>query len=221
METLELHERIIENKDWATILIVSAMGLVAITKSNFENRFNEFIKLIYTNRYLKIYRDTDGVMGWFTSLLFTIQLLSFSFFIQILLSYFGFTTKINIITFIQIVTLLCFFILSKYLVEKIIATSFDIEEFNVQFNLQKVSYRTYIALLLFPINIILFYNNNLPIIIIYLLIIVILIINILIYLLSLKNYQKLIKSKLFYFILYLCTLEIAPYYFMYYWFTKS
>ncbi|MEO8255598.1 MAG: DUF4271 domain-containing protein, partial [Flavobacterium sp.] len=30
-----------------------------------------------------------------------------------------------------------------------------------------------------------------------------------------------IFSKLFYFILYLCTLEIAPYFFMYYLFTKG
>ncbi|WP_256463650.1 DUF4271 domain-containing protein [Flavobacterium sp. HJ-32-4] len=41
------------------------------------------------------------------------------------------------------------------------------------------------------------------------------------YLSSLKTYQNLIVSHLFYFILYLCALEIAPYYFLYYWFTKS
>ncbi|WP_395049469.1 DUF4271 domain-containing protein, partial [Flavobacterium sp.] len=41
------------------------------------------------------------------------------------------------------------------------------------------------------------------------------------YLVSIKNYQNIIFSKLFYFILYLCALEIAPYYFMYYWFTKG
>jgi hypothetical protein len=45
--------------------------------------------------------------------------------------------------------------------------------------------------------------------------------NLLTYLVSLKNYQNLFLGKLFYFILYLCALEIAPYYFMYYWFTKS
>ena len=41
------------------------------------------------------------------------------------------------------------------------------------------------------------------------------------YLNSLKIYQKFIIGKLFYFILYLCTLEIAPYYFVYYWLTKN
>ncbi|MCD8518719.1 MAG: DUF4271 domain-containing protein, partial [Flavobacterium sp.] len=34
-------------------------------------------------------------------------------------------------------------------------------------------------------------------------------------------YQNLLLRKIFYFILYLCTLEIAPYYFIYNWFTKN
>ena len=36
-----------------------------------------------------------------------------------------------------------------------------------------------------------------------------------------KLYQNLLIRKIFYFILYLCTLEIAPYYFIYNWFTKN
>lgn len=118
-------------------------------------------------------------------------------------------------------TILIVFILSKYLIEKIIATSFNIEEFIEQFNLQKVSYRTYIGLIILPVDIILYYNNNSSKFVIFLFIVIILAINTATYLLSLKNYQNLIFSKLFYFILYLCALEIAPYYFMYYWFTKS
>jgi hypothetical protein len=33
-----LHPRIIESKDWATILFVLAFAIVAITKSVYENR---------------------------------------------------------------------------------------------------------------------------------------------------------------------------------------
>jgi len=159
-------------------------------------------------------------MNWFTISLFIVQVISFAFFIQIILSYFGYTSKTDWVTYIQIVTLLSIFILSKYLIEKIIATSFNIEEFSEQFNLQKVSYRTYIGLCILPLNVILFYNDTPIDLLIYFLIAIILLINILTYLLSLKIYQNLIIGKLFYFILYLCALEIAPYYFMYYWFTK-
>jgi hypothetical protein len=36
-----LHPRIIESKDWATILFVLAFAIVAITKSVYENRFGD------------------------------------------------------------------------------------------------------------------------------------------------------------------------------------
>jgi hypothetical protein len=42
-----LEQRVIENKDWATILfVVCFMALIAVTKTFFEARFNEFLKLL-------------------------------------------------------------------------------------------------------------------------------------------------------------------------------
>jgi len=216
-----LHPRIIDSKDWATILFVIALALIAITRSVFEIRFNEFLKLIVSDKYLKVYRDSSHLMSGFTIGLFLVQIISLAFFLQLILSHFGYVSKTDWIVFIQITTMLIVFILSKYLIEKIIATSFNIEEFAEQFNLQKVSYRTYIGLIVLPIDIILFYNNNATELVFYLFITIVLGINAITYLLSLKNYQRLLLSKLFYFILYLCALEIAPYYFLYYWFTKS
>jgi hypothetical protein len=67
----------------------------------------------------------------------------FAFLHSTLLS-FGYGLKTDLIL-IQIITFLIFFVLSKYLIEKIIATAFHIEEFVEQFNLQKVTYRTYIV----------------------------------------------------------------------------
>lgn len=216
-----LHPRITENKDWATILFVTSFAIIAITKAVYENRFADFMGLLFSDKYSKVYRDSSHLKSGFTISLFFAQVISFAFFIQISLSIFGYATKTDWILYIQITTFLVFFILSKFLIEKIIATAFDIEEFVSQFNLQKITYRTYIGLIILPINIILYYyetfSKNIPIIIIC----TILVLNILAYLISIKNYQSAIFSKLFYFILYLCTLEIAPYFFMYYLFTKG
>jgi len=112
-------------------------------------------------------------------------------------------------------------VLAKFLIDKIIGTAFSMEEFADQFNLQKASYRNYIALLLFPINVLLYYNHSVPNFVFNVLIFLILTANLFTYLTSLKNHQNLLVGKLFYFILYLCALEITPYYFLYYWFTKS
>ena len=217
----ELHLRVIENKDWATFLFVLSFVVIATTKSAFENRFADFAKLIYSDKYITIYKDSGNLKSAFTISLFFVQIISLAFFIHLSLSFFGYASKSDWIVYIQIITFLIFFILSKYLIEKIIATAFNIEEFTEQFNLQKVSFRTYIGLLLLPINIILFYYDNISRNILIFFLCIVLIVNILTYLVSIKNYQNAIFSKLFYFILYLCTLEIAPYYFMYYWFTKG
>lgn len=216
-----LHPRITENKDWATLLFVLCFAVIAITKSIYESRFGDFTKLIFSDKYAKIYRDSSHIKSGFTVALFFLQIISFAFFIQLTLSSFGYASKTDWVLYIQIVTLLAFFILSKYLVEKIVATSFNIDEFIEHFNLQKVTYRAYIGILILPINAILFYyddiSKNVPLTILA----ISLCISLFSYFISIKTYQNVILGKLFYFILYLCTLEIAPYYFIYYWFTKG
>ena len=214
-------ERIIENKDWVTILFVFSFAVIAVTKSAFETRFADFSKLIVSDKYNKIYKDSSHLLSWFNIALLFVQFISISFFIQLILDYFGIGSKYDWVLFIQIATICGVFILSKFLFEKIIGVAFDVEELIEQYNLQKVNYRTYISLCLLPINMLLYYVNNLSIMLIYVLIALVLIVNLITYLNSLKIYQKFIIGKLFYFILYLCTLEIAPYYLVYYWFTKK
>jgi hypothetical protein len=77
-----LHPRIIESKDWATILFVLAFAIiVAITKSVYENRFGDFMNLIFSDKYAKVYRDGSHLKGSFTISCF-VRVISFAFFIQ-------------------------------------------------------------------------------------------------------------------------------------------
>lgn len=221
MNEFLLNERIIGGKDWATVLFILCFVLIAINRTVYETRFAEFVKLAWSDKYTKIYKEGGNLMSGFTISFFAIQIISFAFLIQFFLSYFNLVEKDSWVSFIQIFTLVAVFILSKYLIEKIIATSFNIEEFNEQFNLHKVNYRTYIGMLLLPINIILFYNEPPHIIVIWVIIGLIVLTSAASYLISLRLYQNAIIGKLFYFILYLCALEIAPYYFMYHWFAKN
>ena len=214
-------ERILVNKDWATVLFVLAIAVIALNKSVFSIRFNEFIKLGYSDKYNKVYKDTNNLLSWFTISMFVIQLISFSFFILLMLSYFNYTKIDNYITYIQIVTFLFVFILSKFLIEKIIGTAINSESLVDQFNLIKVNYRALLGFVLLPINIVLYYNSWPIKEVFYIILSVFLLYNVFTYYFLVKTYQKTILSKLFYFILYLCTLEISPYYFMYYWVTKN
>ena len=221
MLAIQLHDRIIESKDWATILFVICVAIIAINKTISSVRFNEFVRLAYSDKYTKIYRDSSNLMSGFTISMFVLQLISFSFFTLLVLNQFDRAEKTDLIVYIQVFTFLTVFILSKFLIEKIIATAFKIEEFNEQFNLLKVNYRAYFGFILLPVNIILFYNSLNADWFFWTLLIILITINITTYLVALKLYQNLLMRKMFYFILYLCTLEIAPYYFIYNWFTKN
>ena len=214
-------ERIVANKDWATLLFVLCFVAIVITKAAFENRFSDFSKLIVSDKYNKIYKESSQLFSWFNISFIFVQFISISFFIQLVLVYFGYASKYDWVLFIQLITFSSVFVFSKYLIEKIIAVAFDFEDLIDQYNLQKVNYRTYISLCLLPVNMFLYYVNNISITVIYTLIALLLLANVFTYLNSLKIYQKFIIGKLFYFILYLCTLEIVPYYFVYYWITKK
>jgi len=221
MNEYVLHPRILENSDWATLLFLLCFATIAITRSIYEKRFSDFANLLFSVKYNQIYRESGNLKNGFTIALFFVQVISVSFFIQLSLNIYGYGSKTDWMMFLEIANFLLFFILAKVLIEKIIAESFRIEEFAEQFNHQKVSYRTYIGLYLLPINMIFFYFDNISTQFPNTIIAIVIIANLVTYTISIKNYQNLIFSKLFYFILYLCILEIAPYYFIYFWFKKG
>ena len=220
MLKIELHNRLIENKDWATLLFILCFVIILVSKSAFENKFHDFKNMIFSDRYIKMYRDYTHLMTWFTFLMFIVQVFSIGFFVHYLGYYFGYFAKSNGLVFIQIEVLLTVFILSKYLTEKIIATTFDIEEINEQYNMLKVSYRNYIAMLLLFVTLILYYNLPPKPIFIWVLLGLIGFANLIIYIKAFQIFQKTIFGNLYYFILYLCTLEIAPCFFIYYFITR-
>jgi len=213
--------RLIRSSDWATLLFIFTFILLTINRNVFAVRFHDYIRLIYSDKYLKIYKDTNNLKSWFTISMFIIQLISYSFFIHIVLSYLNYNTLNSFLDFLKIFNFLTFFILGKYLIEKIISNFFDIEEFVEQYNLIKVNFRTYLGLLVLPVSMFLFYSKLQEINIIYLVLLLVLLTNLIMYGVILKNHQKLISKHIFYFILYLCTLEIAPYLIIYKWLAFS
>ena len=216
-----LQPRILETKDWATITFLVVLCLVVVAKSAFENRFSDYIRLLVSDKFIKVYKDGSQLQSGFSVLLFFISIFSASFFILLLTNYYNIGHTTDGILFIRITTLVFVFVLAKYLVEKIIATSFGIEEIIETFNLKKLTYRSYVFLLTLPVVFVLYFTNYVTNNFIFYLFIALFVIILFTYLFSLRIYQNLVISKLFYFILYLCTLEIAPYFFIYYLIKKN
>ena len=128
--------------------------------------------------------------------------------------------KLDFVHYIKIFTFLSTFLLSKQIIEKIVAISFDIEEVSTQYNFHKLSYQTYVGVLLLPVTAIVYYIEGssdfwLAFLVIYAVFLIVVS-----YFKTTQLHQNWLFSRIFYFILYLCTLEIAPFYFIGYWLKK-
>lgn len=106
-------------------------------------------------------------------------------------------------------------ILIKVLIERLIGSLFEIDGLIDAYIFQKMNYKNYIGLFLIPINILLIYAFQPSKTVIFLVIGLLLLINFIGFLTSFKMHQKLILANFFYFILYLCALEFAPYIILY------
>ncbi|NER14596.1 DUF4271 domain-containing protein [Leptobacterium flavescens] len=206
---MEVISRHIESNTVETLLLLSCFALITIVKVRNELRFQTFLELFFSNKYLKIYGKEHNLnFSSFNILLFLVQIIVFGFFLHYVNIYFEGTTSFHIGIIISAIALLVLF---KYYFEKLIANIFNIEFFSERYNFHKLSYRSLISIVLLPFITLLIYSPLPQKTIIVITIGLFLLLNTTAFILTLKNHQKLILNRLFYFILYLCALEIAPY----------
>ncbi len=198
-----------------TILIVLGLCILAFAKYAFSNRFNDYLWVIGNSKYLKIYAREQKFIDQFDSLLFVNLIISLSIFSFVGYNTFVDSLQFDLTTFIKLFVGIGAIILIKILLERLIGSLFDIDELIDSYIFQKTNYKNYIGLFLLPINIILIYAIQPTATIMYVVIAFIILINLIGFITSFKTHQKTILNNLFYFILYLCALEIAPYIILY------
>lgn len=216
METI-FNLRTIENNNWATILFLLSLVLIVIVKTKYSQKFFIYLDLFYSDKYFKLYNKSEYVSSPFNILLYIVQIIVISFFIILIFDQYKICSKNDSIVYLKILTTLFVISMAKYFIEKIISIIFDVDKIADTYNHFKMSYRSFFTLFLFPIIAVLFYNNYNKFVLFILLAIVI-IYNTVTYVNIIKIFKTNLFSNLFYFILYICTLEIAPYYFIYYWY---
>lgn len=198
-----------------TVLMIICLCSIALAKQVRPKRFYDFISVIGNSKYLKIYGRDQKFLDYHDGLLFINLIISLAIFCTLIFevilneSIYGITTILKLIVGIGI------FILVKVLVERLIASLFEIDTVIDDYLFQKISYKNYLGLLLLPVNALLIYSFNATIITINSVLLLLVIVNLSGLITSFKAYQNEIKNNLFYFILYLCALEIAPYVIIY------
>ena len=198
-----------------TVLLVLGLIIVAIAKLISPKRFDDFILVLGNDKYLKIYSRDQKFFDNFDALLFANLVLSLSVFSFIVYKETTDISNISGNTMFKLSFSVGVFILIKVLIERLIGSLFEIDKLVDQYLFQKTSFKNYLGVLLLPINALLLYSFKPTLPIIYGIISLLLLVNILGLISSFKTHQSLIKNNLFYFILYLCALEIAPYVILY------
>ncbi|MDB9712213.1 DUF4271 domain-containing protein [Flavobacteriaceae bacterium] len=198
--------------DGFTIIILINIILVAITKTLNSLKFKHFLLIYLNNSFLKFNSNDNNYLSNFNVLLNINYIVSISVFICVIFSYNSYSPSniFEISEFLKILFFLTVFIYCKYLVELIVGWAFSINKFIATINLQKNSFNQLMGVVVILLNTLAIYSfpNSLTFIKISLFIVISL------YLIGIYKVitlnDNLILSNMFYFILYLCTLEIVP-----------
>lgn len=203
------------SNEWYTVLFVLSLISITLAKYFYSSRFGEFLTVIGNSKYLKLYSKEQKFVDQFDVLLFINQIISLTIFSFIAYNQFFEPLTFEILLFLKIGLGIGGIFLTKALLERLIGNLFDINELIDTYLFQKINYKNYTGLILFPINLILIYSFEPTKNWIYSISTLLIFINIIGFITSFKTHQKLIFNNFFYFILYLCALEIAPYIILY------
>ncbi|MGB5361132.1 MAG: DUF4271 domain-containing protein [Eudoraea sp.] len=208
---MEPVQRVINNIDWITAIIFSSILFMAIAKNLFYNRFLNFIILPFNNKYIFMYNKKDKLLNWFNIFFTIFQLLNFSLFIYLTSNIlYNSESELYPVVFSIILGLLFLFLFGKILLQMGGGFVFNNNKIISEFIFKKLSYLNHSSIIMLAANIILAYVLKDSKIVVFVSIFLIVVVNVIGWITIIKNYQKVISSYFFYFILYLCALEIAP-----------
>lgn len=209
---LEATERFVFTKDWVTLIFVLLLALFALSKYVNNDRFSRLFSLILSRNYLVLYQKQSPVLvNTFHIIFAVIQILTFALTIFISIKAFNsIAREVELTFFLTILAGVFTFFTMRFFIGKALAVLFEKEKVFEYVTYLKISYLSNFCLLIFPILLIAYYTQYDSIGFSYFVFITAIILLLLYYALIIKNNQKIILSRLFYFILYLCALEIAP-----------
>lgn len=202
--------------DWVIIAFLTIAIILAFVRSFYAFQFKEFLKLPFNNKYIIIFSKKEKIRVVFTFLLTIIQWISWSIMLFFLMKQtadqdiFGVRFSVILLIFVAVIL----FFLIKWIFQRFVIYVFDIKLFGNNYLFNRLSYSNYAGLVLCILNFIIIFGFSANYYFFY----ISLLISLYLLLFGFFSYIKLhkisIKSYFLYFILYLCTFEIAPYIFI-------
>lgn len=208
---MEALERTVLSNDWITGILLLSLLCMVFAKELFYNRFLNFIILPFNNKYIFLYNKKGRLLSGFHLAFSLFQILNLSLFVYLGSLAWGQESRWGS-SFVYPVILggILAFILLKIGMQLTAGYIFDREKLVNSLVFKKISYLNYSTLVLFAANLLLAYLLPQSKAIVLAGFSLALLVNIIGWITILKMNQKYLSTHFFYFILYLCALEIAP-----------
>ena len=197
------------SNDILTSLIIFSILLIFVLKKINSQKFYENFSFNKKNLFTKL-SNNDYLS--FRSIN-VVYLLIFVINASILFTIFK-NDKFNSQDFLKFATLLSLFILLKLFLEKFIGWLFNFKKKCDNYLTIKFKYLGTIGLYILMLNIVCIYSSGYNYELVYISLIISLLCLIISYFTIFFSFKNIIYKNWFYFILYLCTLEIIPYYYI-------
>jgi len=206
-------------QDWISILIFSNLFLLSYTKWRYDRKFTSFFKSIDPSVYFNNYGNNFFFNRFFGVSILVFSLLNVSLFLIFILNSLS-LIKINIFQFLILFTFLLSIGLLSYLICSFLGYILRVKRETLTYSFNNLRFLFRISIFIFLIltihnfyffNTFLFLKTSFFCVMIsyYMYSIVII-----------YNFLEKVNQGKFYFILYLCTLKITPWVFIY-WFIKN
>lgn len=198
------------NHFWITLVFIFLLITMAFQNLFFNKQFMASYFLFFKNKFTTTYflRTKIKIFTPFQLLFFSIQSITGGLLLFLINKKYAFYTSslpdfaLFLLFILSIITFCCV----KYALLFFVSFLFNKQKENKKLVYEKIAYFNTVALW-GSFLLVLFYYGNLPILYLAYFICILVLSS---YYLIIKNNKKFILNNLFYFILYLCTLELAP-----------
>lgn len=206
-------EIISQSNDWITIIFLTQLLVLTSIKVLYHERLFYTSTFFFSKKYLLTYfnKEKNALVNLFQIALFIVQVSGTSLFLylvninfQLNNEFLGFNGYLFLLASCSV-----YFLLSP-VVDFLLGKIFNLSEVQKKISYLKLSYFNNLILWMLPFLILTIYAQNYSKFFFYTSIILFVILLLTRYILVLRSNKKLIFNSLFYFILYLCALEIAP-----------
>lgn len=209
----EAKEIVHQNHHWISLVFLAILIFLTLAKVLYKDRLLHTATLFVSNKYLFIYfnKEKNDILNIFQFLMFMVQLFSLSLLFYYVNNLWQFSSKFNELNgYLLLVAGVGLYFCLRYLIGLFLAEIFNIKNKYHRIVYDKVSYFNNLILWILPFLLLSSYANIHKEFFFKITFLALVLLLILRYSLILANNKKLIINNLFYFILYLCALEIAP-----------